>query len=409
MNQPIQLSPFRSFFLGGFECSSHRRRDGKRLDLLTATKHTRLVVEDYQALARHRISSVRDGLRWHLIETSPHRYDWSSLLPMLHAARGCGTQVIWDLCHYGWPDDLDIWSPAFVDRFAAFAKAAARLIREESDGVPFFCPINEMAFWAWAGGDVGRFNPCTYDRGPELNRQLVRAAIAATRAIRDADPRAKFVCAEPLIHVLPASDSAETIEDAEAKRLSQFESIDILTGRLEPELGGSPDLLDLVGLNFYPDNQWYLGGSTIPMGHYAFRPLRDMLAEAHQRYRRPVLLSETGAEGSARAAWLSYVSAEVREAMSLGVPVEGICLYPVLDYPGWEDERHCEVGLLSPADERGCRTSYKPLADEIRRQQRLFDKMRKMPVRTGVPELSGRHHVGATSGAKRSKLAVSET
>ena len=65
-------------------------------------------------LAEHGIRTVRDGLRWHLIETAPGRYDWSSFLPMLRAARDTGTQVIWDLAHYGWPDDLDIWSPAFV-------------------------------------------------------------------------------------------------------------------------------------------------------------------------------------------------------------------------------------------------------------------------------------------------------
>src|SRR5215204_6332504 len=175
---------------------------------------------------------------------------------MLHAARGCGTQVIWDLCHYGWPDDIDIWSADFIERFACFAAATAALIRDEGEGTPYYCPINEMAFWAWAGGHVGRFNPCALDRGPELNRQLVRAAIAASREIRIVDPRAKFVCAEPLINVLAGPDSPQDIEAAESKRLSQFESLDLLTGRLEPELGGSPDLLDLVGLNFYPDNQW---------------------------------------------------------------------------------------------------------------------------------------------------------
>ena len=39
---------------------------------------------------------------------------------MLEAARDEGVQVIWDLCHYGWPDDLDIFSPQFVERFARF-------------------------------------------------------------------------------------------------------------------------------------------------------------------------------------------------------------------------------------------------------------------------------------------------
>jgi hypothetical protein len=35
---------------------------------------------------RHGLLTVRDGLRWHLIEREPGRYDWSSWLPMLEAA-----------------------------------------------------------------------------------------------------------------------------------------------------------------------------------------------------------------------------------------------------------------------------------------------------------------------------------
>jgi beta-glucosidase/6-phospho-beta-glucosidase/beta-galactosidase len=363
--------PFSSFFLGGFESSTHRRVDGRRLDLLAATGHDRFVVEDYQALAQHGISTVRDSVRWHLIETSPYRYDWSSVVPMLHAARGCGTQVIWDLCHYGWPDDIDIWSSAFIERFTRFASAAAELIRDEAEGEALYCPVNELAFWAWAGGQVARLNPCAHDRGPELNRQLVRAAIAASHAIRDVDQGAKLVCAEPLINVLAAPDAPQDVQEAEAKRLSQFESLDLLTGRLEPELGGSPDLLDFVGLNYYPDNQWYLGGSTIPLGHHAYRPLNEMLAEAQARYGRPVFLAETGAEGSARAAWLHYVCTEVEEARGIGVPVAGVCLYPILDYPGWEDERVCPVGLLSMPDDHGNRMVCRSLAQELRRQQHM--------------------------------------
>lgn len=145
-------SLFNSFFLGGFECSSHSRQDGRRLDLLASTKHDRLAAQDYQQLAEYGIRAVRDGIRWHLIERSAGRYDWSSFLPMLHAARDGGVQVIWDLCHYGWPDEIDIWKPEFVERFARFAGAAARLVRDETDAVPFFCPINEISYFAWAGG-----------------------------------------------------------------------------------------------------------------------------------------------------------------------------------------------------------------------------------------------------------------
>ena len=74
----------------------------------------------------------------------------------------------------------------------------------------------------------------------------------------------------------------------------------------------------------------------------------------------------------------------IPKAMAEGVPVEGICLYPVIDYPGWENDRHCEVGLLCRADEHGRRAVYEPLAEELRRQQAIFETLlseRRAPLR----------------------------
>jgi len=171
MHQPTL---FKSFFMGGFECSNHRRSDGRRLDLLAATGHDRWAAHDYAVLHRHGLHSVRDGLRWHLIEQAPGQYDWSTFLPMLQAAQRQGTQVIWDLCHYGWPDDIDIWRPQFVERFARYAAATAQLVKDETDAAPFYAPLNEISFWAWAGGDEAYFNPMARGRGPELTRRRTR-------------------------------------------------------------------------------------------------------------------------------------------------------------------------------------------------------------------------------------------
>src|SRR5687768_10299837 len=112
---------FNSFFLGGFECSSHRRADGVRLDMLASSGHEALAEDDYIQLRGLGVHAMRDGVRWHLIETAPGEYDWSSFLPMLQGSCRAGVQVIWDLCHYGWPDRLDFFSSAFVDAFARFA------------------------------------------------------------------------------------------------------------------------------------------------------------------------------------------------------------------------------------------------------------------------------------------------
>ncbi|KNY19211.1 beta-glucosidase [Methylobacterium sp. ARG-1] len=376
-DQPTSL--LGSVILGGFECSSHRRSDGRRLDLLASTGHDRLAREDYRALRSQGIHGVRDGLRWHLIETAPGQYDWSSFLLMLREAEIGGMRVAWDLCHYGWPDDIEIWSSAFVERFARFAAATARLVRSETESVPVYCTVNEISFWAWAGGDTARISPLAIGRGMELKRQLARASIAATAAIREVDPRARFLHAEPAIHVTPGSEADR--EAAEHYRLAQYEALDMVSGRMAPELGGSLDSLDIVGLNFYPDNQWVLGGGTIPLGHHGYRPFRAMLAETYARYGRPLLVSETGAEGTARASWLHYVCAEVRAALREGVPVGGICLYPVVDYPGWDNDRCCEVGLLSMLDQNGRRTLHAELAEEIARQGAALMHVRREEVR----------------------------
>src|SRR4051812_49133231 len=145
---------FRRFFLAGFECSTHRRPCGLRLDLIAATAHDLHAAPDYARLKAHGIKTVREGLRWHLNERKSGRYDFASALPLLRAARGAGIQVIWDLFHFGWPDALDIFRPEFVRRFARLARAFAELLAGETDDVPWFAPVNEISFVSWAGGEV---------------------------------------------------------------------------------------------------------------------------------------------------------------------------------------------------------------------------------------------------------------
>lgn len=338
---------FASFIQGGFESSTHRRRDGRRLDVIASTGHDFNAEGDYRQLRGFGIRTVRDAVRWHLIETSPGRYDWSSFLPMLRAAGQAGTQVIWDLLHYGWPDDIDIWTPAFVDRFTAFARAAAQVLRNETDTVPFWCPVNEISFFAWAAGDARYLNPFSAGRGYELKVQLARASISAMHALREVDPRARFVHCEPLIAIHHDAATGRPRWEAQGWHQAQYQAFELLMGRLWPQIGGEPSFLDIVGVNYYSKNQWIHGGSPIDLDHAAYRPLNDLLFETYARYRRPIVISETGIEGDRRAAWLRYVSSEAARARRRGVRVEGLCLYPITDHLGWDDDRHCRNGLLA--------------------------------------------------------------
>jgi hypothetical protein len=361
---------------------------GARLDLISATRHDEFALQDYTRLQETGIRTARDGVRWHLIEKSPFRYDFSSVLPMLRAARETQTQVIWDFLHYGWPDGLNIWSGAFIDRFARFARATASVILDETGGPLFITPVNEISFVAWGGGDAAFLNPFGKGRGPELKAQLVRAAIAATEAVREVDPGARIIHAEPIIHIAADPDYPEEAPAAEAYRQSQFQAWDMIGGRMCPELGGRPEYLDVLGANYYSNNQWIHQDPNLPPSrrrkdllllpsHPLHRPVREMLQEVYERYGRPVFIAETGIEGDARPSWLRYIGQEARAAAAAGVPVEGLCLYPIIDYPGWGDNRHCHTGLWGYADDEGRREIYEPLAEELTHQQRLWETQRR--------------------------------
>jgi beta-glucosidase/6-phospho-beta-glucosidase/beta-galactosidase len=361
---------FRSFFLGGFESSTHRLQSGRRLDLISSTGHDRFARADYQRLKSIGIYTVRDSVRWHLVEQRPRHYDFSSVVDMVRAAIENELQVIWDLCHYGWPDDIDIFRPEFVDRFAAFARAFARLVVSETDETPYFTPINEISFFAWGAGEEGLLNPFELGRGDELKAQLVRASIAAIEAVRDVHPGSRIVQVDPVINIVTnPSMSGREIAAAEEHQRAMYDAWDMVAGRKSPELGGREAYLDIIGANYYVHNQWVYNGLFIERTHPHYRPLHDLLAELYRRYERPVFIAETGIEDERRPEWLGYICDEVVTALRSGIPVEGICLYPILNHPGWADDRHCHNGLWDYCNDLGDREVYSPLADELLRQQ----------------------------------------
>ncbi len=368
---------FQSYFIGGFECSTHRLQNGRRLDVIAATGHDRFAREDYERLKEVGINTARDGLRWHLIEQSPGVYDFASVLPMLRAARDAKVEIIWDVMHYGWPDDLDIFSDAFVERFAGLCRAFADLASRHTDGAPWVVPVNEISFFAWAGGDVGIFNPFVRHRGDDMKRQLVRAAIAGIGAMRDVNSDVRIVHTEPMINVVADRTRPQDEPAAEGHRLAQYSALDMLAGRLHPELGGREDYLGTIGVNYYVHNQWvYPGGHgmMIEPSHPRYRPVWQLLRDVYARYGRPLFIAETGIEDQARPAWLRYIAHEARRAIREGVPVQGVCLYPIVNHPGWDDDRHCYNGLWDYPTPAGEREIYEPLARELREQQRLNKK-----------------------------------
>jgi len=372
---------FRSFWIAGYESSTHINPEGKRLDMIAGVQHDLRAREDYRLLDDFNIRTARDATRWHLIDRGGGQYDFSSFAPMLLAALSAKVQVIWDLCHYGWPDGLDLFSPQFVDRFGRYCGAVARFVREHTDEIPFYSPMNEINFMVWGIGE-GLLYPFTKQRDGEIKQQLVRATISACEAVWSVDRRARFTYPEPIIHVLPPRTRPDLAIAAEQYRRSQFEAWDMIAGYAQPELGGHPKYLDILGANFYHSNQWEIEGAgrlrweDEPRDD-RWRPLHQMLAEVWTRYGRPLYIAETSHFGSGRARWICEIGDEACKAWKSETPLAGVCLYPILDRYDWMDPNHWHnSGLWDLVrEDGGLRRSVNPeYAEAFRRTQKGLDR-----------------------------------
>jgi quercetin dioxygenase-like cupin family protein len=333
---------FPSFFLGGFECSTHLTTEGCRLDLVAATQHDVQAREDYALCRSVGIRAVREAARWPIFDRAGS-LDLGSVRRLAQFGREAGLVQVWDLMHYGYPDDLDIFAPAFVDRFARFARAVALVLRSETEGPRFYTPVNEISYNAWAAGEVGYMAPFTRGRGSEVKRALVRAAIAGAEAIWEVDPGAQILTVEPLVRLHPPPGRPDL--RAEAEHFNEHvvpEAFDLLAGRIEPELGGSRAHLGIVGLNYYSGNQWTIAVPEGPQRSLdwddpGWMPLSALLLEVERRYGGPLLLAETGSSGESRSAWIEFLAREAALSLERGVDLQGICLYPIVTSPDWED------------------------------------------------------------------------
>lgn len=131
----------------------------------------------------------------------------------------------------------------------------------------------------------------------------------------------------------------------------------MLAGRLLPELGGSRSHLDIVGINYYWTNQWEWRIAPLPDGRIPpladtdprRLALRELVRRVWRRYGGEVVITETAHVGNKRAPWLLEAAREAQALLLQGVPLRGICLYPILGMPEWhERDVWTPMGLWDP-------------------------------------------------------------
>ncbi len=377
-------NPFKSFWMAGFECTDKLNAFGKRVDFLKTTGHLNMLGEDYDNLNLFKIKTVREGIRWSHVETKPYEYDWSTVNLMMDCGKQKGIQQVWDICHFGYPDDLTPLHPLFAGRFAALCKAFVRFYRSVD---PFttliITPINEVSFLSWLGGDARGTSPYCTGYGWEVKYALMKAYIQGIEAVREEDNNVRILTTEPLVNMVPPLDADEDqLATATAKHEQQFQVLEMLCGRMCPELRGRPEYLDILGFNYYYNNQWITGSHHFlpwlnDLGDPRWQPLRNLLTDVYHRYNRPFVLTETSHPGVHRPLWMDFIAKECAAVIAQNIPLWGICWYPIIDRPDWDhfDPWH-QSGIwdvVATDDNLFNRSLHQPSAEALFRAQELIN------------------------------------
>ncbi|KQM75323.1 hypothetical protein ASE76_05020 [Xylophilus sp. Leaf220] len=373
--------------MGGFEGADHVNGFGIPLDINARNGHADRLSEDYRALGRFDMRTVRESIGWRLT-TERGDAAWVRIGEHARIAAAHGVQVIWSLMHYGWPTGLDPFldPDAFVDAFGVHCRRVAQVIGAAGGIAPVWQPVNEISFLAWAASSTGLIHPhlpSEPENGFRLKCVLVRAALRAMDEIRAVQPAARFVHTDPLVHIEPPRGAGPSAcAAAAAAHEHQFQAWDMLAGRQVPELGGAAHYLDILGINYYHNNQWEDGSHSRLHWHLndtRRRPFADLAEGLWKRFRRPMCIAETGHVGEGRDAWLDHIATEVLACRARDVPIAGLCLYPVIDRPDWQTADHWHhSGLWDvPNADQGDFTRHLcvPYAERLRHWQRIVDQV----------------------------------
>ncbi len=377
---------FPTFFISGFECSTFVWKDRGRRDLVAETQHRERAEEDYDLLRHLGIATAREGIPWPMVQRGG-RYDFSPIDPMIAAMNRCRILPIWDLFHYGYPDEVDPFAEDFAEQFARYCRAAAEYVVPRVRGPHFFTPVNEITFFAYTGGEWGWVAPFRTVREDRfrLRLALCKAAIAGARAIREVEPQARMVNIDPLVQVVPPRDRPDLAEAARRESdEDMFLAWDVLGGLRHPELGGAPEILDIVGANNYSFGQMEYREqgphAALPPDDDRIVSLCDLLRAVWERYRRPMLIGETSGMNEGRPAWLKDLMEESLAAVEQGMDLHAICLFPAVDMPDWHTGDWLHNGICDLVEEGGAltRVPYEPYVQELRRWQKLLNRVTEL-------------------------------
>lgn len=373
-------------------------------------------LDDIDRLASIGIQRMRFPILWERCagratdDASQLHWAWSD--SRIERLRAHKVAPIVGLLHHGsGPRGTDLLDATFPQRFADFAQAVAQRYPD----VDAYTPINEPLTTARFCGLYGLWYPHRSDNFAFVRALLnqTKACVLAMRAIRAIQPSAMLIQTEDLGSV---SSTPRLRYQAQFENERRWLTFDLLCGLVDPdhpmwpylgdngasetelfELLDQPLPPDVLGLNIYVTSERFLddrldryaanqcGGNgrhrcadveTIRVDPKLSNPFESRLDEAHERYQRPLALTEVHLNCSReeQMRWLNQAWQSAHRAKAKGVDVRAVTAWSAFGSHDWDSlltqqRGHYETGLWDTSKALPRLTGLATLASALARDE----------------------------------------
>jgi beta-glucosidase/6-phospho-beta-glucosidase/beta-galactosidase len=351
----------------------------KRINEMEKCGHYKLWKQDLDLVIETGIDVLRYGPAYYKVHEAPGKYDWNFADEVFAYMKEKEITPIVDLCHFGLPDWLgDFQNSDFPAYFAEYAKAFA----SRYSYIRFYTPINEIFIAAAFSAQYGWWNECKTDDRSFVNalKNLCKANVLAMQAILEIQPGAVFIQSESSEYFHPETPDCDPLSSFLNQK--RFLSLDLSygyplsvvmyeylleNGMTKQEYRWFENNLIkgscVMGNDYYITNEHMVheDGSTSAAGEiFGYYVITQ---QYYNRYKLPVMHTETNISEPNAVRWLQTQWANVRRLKRDGIPIYGFTWYSLTDQVDWDSALRNDAGNVNPLGLYDLQRNIRPVGE----------------------------------------------
>lgn len=335
----------------------------KRVDEMEKCGHYTHWETDFQLVKELGIKYLRYGPPYYSVNFGPGQYNWDFTDKVFNRLKELQITPIVDLCHFGVPDWIgNFQNPEFPFHFAEYVKAFARRFSY----LHLYTPVNEIFIAAMFSAQYGWWNEQLQSEKAFVNalKNICKANVMAMHEVLKIQPNATFIQSESTeyFHAI----EPEATPRARFLNQKRFLSLDLTYGyplnvtMYEYLLSNGMTKKEyqwftenqvtarcIMGNDYYvtnehivhPDGHTQAAGEIF--GYYV------ITHQYYQRYKLPIMHTETNIRMPASKEWLLKQWANVHRLKRDGIPIVGFTWYSLTHQVDWDSALRNDDGNIN--------------------------------------------------------------